>query len=469
MANPVPAQPPTYPPALLLDLYELTMAQSYFDRDMIAPATFSLFARHLPRDWGFFVAAGLADVLDYLGALSFGERDLAYLETTGLFTREFLTYLGHLRFTGSVRALPEGTVFFPDEPVLEVTAPLIEAQIVETAVLNQVHFQTIVTSKAARCVLAAQGRRLVDFGLRRTHGSDAGLKAARSTYLAGFDATSDVLAGQRYGIPIAGTMAHSYIQAFPDELAAYRAFAQSYPDACVLLIDTYDTLVGARLAASVGRELAATGHRLRGVRLDSGDLVALSVQVRQILDNAGLNDATIFASGSVDERVIAEAVARQAPIDAFGVGTKIGVSADAPYLDMAYKLVAYAGRPVLKLSTGKATWPGPKQVWRATRPDGGLEDCIARDGEPGPPDAMPLLTVVMQEGPRMGQEPLTRSRDRARRQIAGLPAGCRHLDSPTVGPVRFSEQLRQLRDEVTWQRQAETFGRPTSIVAGNHA
>jgi nicotinate phosphoribosyltransferase len=454
---------------LLLDLYELTMAQSYFDRRMDAPATFNLFARHLPRDWGFFLAAGLADALDYLEALRFGEPDLAYLESTRLFAKEFLAYLGELRFSGSMRALPEGTVFFPDEPVLEVTAPLIEAQVVETAILNQVHFQTIVASKAARCVLAAEGRRLVEFGARRAHGADAALKAARATYLAGFASTSNVLAGQRYDIPIAGTMAHSYVQAFPDELAAFRAYARTFPDACLLLVDTYDTREGARRAATVGGELAARGHRLRGVRLDSGDLIGLSVEVRGILDAAGLKDAIIFASGSVDEHLIAEAMARRAPIDAFGVGTRIAVAADAPYLDMAYKLVAYEGRPVMKLSTGKATWPGPKQVWRTTRPDGTIEDRVARADEPGPAGATPLLTDAMTDGRRLVREPLTDPRERARRALADLPAAARRLTAPEVPPVRFSAPLRQLRDDVARHVQAETFDQPPSLVGEDRA
>jgi nicotinate phosphoribosyltransferase len=431
-----------------MDLYELTMAQTYFDRGMTAPATFSLFARHLPAGWGYLVAAGLEDVLAYLDRLAFTREDLAYLESTGLFTSAFLGHLRDLRFTGTVRALPEGTVCFAHEPLVEVTAPLVEAQLVETAILNQVHFQTIITSKAARCVQAAQGRRLVDFALRRTHGSDAGLKVARCAYLAGFDATSNVRAGQVYGIPIAGTMAHSFIQAFPDELTAFRAYARQYPDACTLLVDTYDSVEGAHRAAVVGRELAAGGHQLRGVRLDSGDLVALSFAVRPILDAAGLRDTVIFASGSVDEHVIAQAVARGAPIDAFGVGTKMGVSADAPYLDMAYKLVAYDHRPVLKLSAGKATWPAAKQVWRATQPDGASADCIALAEEPGPVGARPLLTLAMRDGRRVSPDSLEAARSRARQEVGALPAECQRLDAPIPLTPRFSERLEQLRDQL---------------------
>ncbi|HZS02317.1 MAG TPA: nicotinate phosphoribosyltransferase [Chloroflexota bacterium] len=438
-------------PALLVDLYELTMAQSYFDQGMAATATFSLFARQLPTDWGYFLAAGLADVLAYLEGLAFAEDDVAYLAGTGLFSAAFLDHLRALRFRGSVRALPEGTACFPPEPLVEVTAPIVEAQLVETVILNHVHFQTIVASKAARCVQAAQGRRLVDFGLRRTHGTDAGLKVARCAYLAGFDASSNVLAGQRYGIPIAGTMAHSYIQAFPDELAAFRAYARSYPDLCTLLVDTYDTLEGTRRAVRVGQELAAAGNRLRGVRLDSGDLIALSFGAREILDAGGLPDVTIFASGGVDERFIARAVARGAPIDAFGVGTRLGVSADAPYLDMAYKLVAYDGRPVLKLSAGKATWPGPKQVWRRRGPAGEIEDWVALADEPGPPGAVPLLAEVMTEGRRTVAEPLAAARARAEREVAALPAAMRRLEAPATAEVRIGEQLVRLRQQLAGQ------------------
>jgi nicotinate phosphoribosyltransferase len=436
------------PPALLLDLYELTMAQSYVDEGMTAPATFSLFARHLPRDWGYLVAAGLDDVLGYLETLAFDAEDLRYLRSTGLFTPTFLDHLGRLRFTGSVRAMPEGTVCFPNEPLLEVTAPIVEAQLVETAIVNQVHFQTLIASKAARCVEAAVGRRLVDFGLRRTHGYDAGLKAARSAYLAGFDATSNVLAGQRYGIPIAGTMAHSYVEAFGDESESFRAFVRAYPDGTTLLVDTYDTARGTERAAAVGRELAATGHRLGGVRIDSGDLGADSAEARRILDAAGLTDATIFVSGNLDEHAIAALLAAGAPIDGFGVGTRMGVSADAPYLDMAYKLVAYDGRPTLKTSAGKATWPGQKQVWRrwdARAP----EDLVALAAEPGPAEAEPLLLPAMADGRRTGTTSLAEVRARARAEIARLAPEQRRLRAPAAPSVGFSAELVRLRDALT--------------------
>jgi nicotinate phosphoribosyltransferase len=443
---------PEHVPALLLDLYELTMAQSYVERGLAATeATFSLFTRDLPPDWGFFLAAGLDDVLTFLERLSFSTGDLDYLASTGLFSSAFLCWLGALRFTGSVRALPEGTIFFPQEPLLEVTAPLVEAQIVESAVLNEAHFQSLIASKAVRCVLAAQGRRLVDFSLRRTHGTDAAMKVARSAYIAGFAATSNVSAGQRYATPIAGTMAHSYVQTFPDERTAFSAYARTYPDSCVLLVDTYDTLQGTRIAADVGRELAAAGHRLRGVRLDSGDLAELSFPVRKILDQAGLHDATIFTSGGLDEHKIAAAVARSAPIDAFGVGSCLGTSADAPYLDMAYKLVAYADQPVLKLSTGKATWPGPKQVWRRTTVGGDYQDRIGLANETGPEDARPLLVEVMRSGRRLHQSCVAEARVRVESELAALPPMYHVLRSPPAPPIQFTARLQRVREAITAQ------------------
>lgn len=440
--------------ALFTDLYQLTMGQSYFREGMHAPATFSLFVRHLPPDWGYLVAAGLDDVLRYLESLAFSADDLAYLRQTGRFADDYLDFLAQLRFTGTVRALPEGTVFFPHEPVIEVTAPIIEAQLVETFIVNQVHFQSIIATKAARCVEAAQGRPVVDFSLRRTHGTDAGVKVARACFLSGCQSTSNVLAGARYGIPIAGTMAHSYIQSFADELAAFRAYARTYPDACLLLIDTYDTLAGAQRAAIVGRELAAAGHRLRGVRLDSGDMATLSREVRRILDEAGLTDALIFASGGLDEHEIARLLAAGAPIDAFGVGSKLGVSADAPYLDMAYKLVAYAGTPRLKLSAAKATWPDRKQVWRRVEGERFVEDVIGLADEPGPAGAVALLHTVMEGGRRLLGESLAAARQRALAQRAALPEEVRRLTQPARYPVAFSAALQALRASVAAQAGA---------------
>jgi nicotinate phosphoribosyltransferase len=436
------------PSALLVDLYELTMAQSYLAEGMHeVSATFSLFTRRLPRGWGYLLAAGLDDVLAFLEGLRFGEDDLDYLERTGRFDPRFLDHLRGVRFRGSVRAMPEGTPFLAHEPVLEVTAPLLEAQIVESVVLNQVHLQSLIASKAARCVEAAPGRLLVDFALRRAHGTDAALKVARCAYLAGFAATSNVLAGRLYGIPIAGTMAHSYVEAFPDEIEAFRAFARSFPDACILLIDTYDTVEGARRAAVVGRELAAAGHTLRGVRLDSGDLAALAPRVRAILDEAGLRDVTLFASGGLDEYALARLVAAGTPIDGFGVGSSLGVVADAPVLDMAYKIVACDGRPTLKLSEGKATWPGAKQVFRPAPGDLARPDVLGLAEEDPPEGAEPLLVTVMEGGRRTRREGLEDARRRAAARRARLAPERRALDA-TPGEAIPSDRLVALRDAV---------------------
>jgi nicotinate phosphoribosyltransferase len=410
---------------LLLDLYELTMAQSYLDEGMEGAATFSLFVRHLPPGRGYLVAAGLEDALRYLESFGFTSADIHYLESTGLFRPDLLDRLSRIRFTGSVRAMPEGTACLADEPLLEVTAPIIEAQLVETMLINEQQLQT-------------GGRRLVDFSLRRTHGGEAGLKVARASYLGGFDATSNVLAGERYGIPIAGTMAHSYVEAFEEEIDAFRAYARAYPETAVLLLDTYDTIEGAHRAAQVGQELAAQGQQLLGVRLDSGDLGALSGQVRRILDDAGLGQTTIFASGALDEYAIEALAGEAAPIDGFGVGTRLGVSADIPHLDVAYKLVAYDGRPTLKLSAEKATWPGPKQVWRQPARQG-WTDWLGLATEEGPAGSRPLLAGVMAGGRRLAPpEPLDTVRARCREELAALPPEAlrlRDAPAPMVQPT----------------------------------
>jgi nicotinate phosphoribosyltransferase len=432
---------------LLVDLYQLTMGESYLAEGLSErEATFSLFYRSLPAGWGYLLAAGLEAALRYLEELRFGDDDLAYLEGTGLFSPAFLERLRSFRFSGSVRAVPEGTAVFPGEPLLEVTAPILEAQIAETMVLNELQLQTLVASKAARSVEAAGGRTLVDFSLRRTHGGEAGLKVARASHLAGFDATSNVLAGHRYGIPLAGTMAHSYVQSFEDELAAFRAFARAYPDDAILLVDTYDTLEGARLAVTVAHELEEEGHRLRGVRLDSGDLVDLSRRARELLDRAGFADATVFASGGLDEAEIARLVEAGAAVDGFGVGTKMGVSADAPFLDLVYKLVEIDGRPVLKLSPGKATLPGRKQVWRIRKDGLAAHDVLGLAGSSG--DGEPLLHEVMRDGRATWSEPLVESRERARRERESLPDGVRAL---AAGPyeVVVGADVAALRDRLS--------------------
>jgi nicotinate phosphoribosyltransferase len=425
--------------ALFTDLYELTMAAAYLREGTVGPATFSLFTRRLPAGRGFLVAAGLEDALEYLRALRFSERAVARLAGLNRFEPAFLEHLAALRFTGDVRAVEEGTVLFPDEPFLEVTAPLIQAQLVETALLNLIHVQTVLASKAARVVLAADGRSVAEFGMRRSHGTDAALKAARCAYLAGCNATSDVLAGITYGIPLAGTMAHSYVAAFADELEAFRAYARAFPDNTILLLDTYDTLEGARRAAVVAGEMAARGHRLAGVRLDSGDPLRLSREVRRILDEAGFPEVSILVSGGLDELDVERLLAAGAPIDAFGIGTRMNVSSDAPSVDLVYKLVRYDGRDVLKLSEGKETWVGAKAVYRLHD-----EDILALAEERAPKDgAESLLQPVMREGELLRPHPpLAELRARCLSQLAVLPDGARTLGRPEVHPVRASAALR---------------------------
>lgn len=384
--------------ALFTDLYELTMAASYYDHGMFEPATFSLFIRKYPTSRRYFISAGLADVLDYLKDLKFTSDDLNYLDETGLFKPGFLSYLEKFRFTGDVFAIPEGRLFFVNEPIIEITAPLIESQIVETFIINAINLQVMIATKASRCVHVAWPRKLVDFSLRRTHGIDAGMKVARASFIGGFEGTSNVLAGKIYGIPIFGTMAHSFVICFEKEVDAFRAFAQSFPENVVLLVDTYDTISGTVKAAEVGREMALKGQKLKGVRLDSGDIAHLSRKVRKILKRTGLRETTIFASGAFDEYKIQRILDQAGDIDSFGVGTKMGVSADAPYLDMAYKLVKYAGRPVLKLSPEKITLASEKQIFRFTTSKGKLKRDIIGLREDKLEGGEPLLNRVMTRG-----------------------------------------------------------------------
>lgn len=438
---------------LVTDLYELTMAQAYWAHGMTGLATFSLFVRELPPERGFLVAAGLEDVLRFLEGFRFSPEALAYLESTGIFSRAFLEALADLRFTGDVWAVPEGTLVFANEPILEITAPILQAQIAETYVINQIHLQTMIATKAARCVAAARGRALVDFALRRTHGVDAGLKVARCTYLVGFQATSNVLAGRRYGIPITGTMAHSFIMAFEEEEEAFRAFAETFPERAIFLIDTYDTLEGARKAARVAQEMARKGQRLLGVRLDSGDLLALSREVRRILDEAGLREVRILASGGLDEYRIAALLEAGAPIDAFGVGTRMGVSEDAPWLDMAYKLVAYEGRPALKRSPGKASLPGPKQVFRLYADNGQMQEDVLALREETVPGGTPLLEKVMEGGRLLRPHPpLAVLRERFQEEFRRLPERYKALRNAPRYPVRLSPALASLTNALTARR-----------------
>ena len=430
---------------LFTDLYELTMAASYFDNRISSEATFSVFVRDTSRR-NYFVAAGLEDALRELEAFQFSEDELTYLRGTGLFSEAFIDHLKALRFTGTIHALPEGTLFFPNEPVLEVTAPLIESQIIETFILNTIGFQTNVASKGARCVYAAKGRPLVDFSLRRTQGQDAGLKVARSTFLVGFSGTSNVLAGKQFGLPVSGTMAHSYILAFDREIDAFASFAETFPESSVFLIDTYDTLEGARNAAKVALEMQARGHALLGVRLDSGDMADLSRQVRKLLDKAGLTDVKIYASSGFDEFEIMDIISHDAQIDAFGVGTKLGVSSDVPYLDIVYKLVRFNQRNIRKLSTGKVSLAGEKQIFRRIDDNGMLAEDIIGLRDDGIVDAEPLLKKVMANGRCLEASPLLKDiQTRFKANFDQLPEEFKSILNKRDFPVTLSERLERVQ------------------------
>jgi len=429
------------PGALLTDLYELNMAASYLRRGMTEPATFSLYVRTLPAERGFLVSAGLDACLGVLETFSFEDDDLAYLAANG-FDVEAIRAFREVRFDGDVWAMPEGRIVHADEPILEVTAPLPVAQLVETLLLNQVTLHTTVASKAARFRIAARGRDLVDFAFRRTHGREAAMAVARASAIVGFVATSNVDAARHYGLRAAGTMAHSFIEAFPTEVEAFRAFAEDHPDRTTFLVDTYDTEQGVRNAIEVVRELGITGHV--GVRLDSGNLAELSRAARKLLDDAGLADARVFASGGLDELEVAELVEANAPVDAFGIGTQMGVSADAPFVDSVYKLVESDGGPVLKLSAAKQTAPGRKQVWRSRR-----GDVLSLRDEPSPgADAEPLLGPVMRAGARLAAPPtIEEMRARFDADLAALPDGARRLRAPEPIQARHSDALVALTRE----------------------
>jgi len=434
--------------ALLTDLYQLNMMQAYLDRGETKTAVFEFFVRKLLRERGFLIAAGLEQVLKFLSELRFTPEELEWLASSGRFGKNLIDYLAGLRFTGAIHAMPEGTVFFPDEPILRVTAALPEAQLVETRLINLLQFQSMIAAKAARMVLAAPGKRLVDFGLRRAHGAEAGFLAARASYIAGFAGTATVLADKEFGIPIFGTMAHSYIQVHDDEAEAFENFARARPKNLTLLIDTYDTEAAARKVVALAPRLKAAGISIGGVRLDSGDLITLSKAVRRILDEGGLRDVTIFASGGLDETVIAKIIRSGAPIDGFGIGSSLTTSYDAPGLDCAYKLEEYAGLPRRKRSAGKATWPGRKQVWRRFGADGRMAGDILsleNDDQAGEP----LIELVMQGGKRVAPAPLLAEiRARAARDLQRLPEPLRRLEPGASYPVEVSEALRRLAAEV---------------------
>ena len=432
---------------LLTDLYQLTMLEAYLSEGMGETAVFEFYVRNLPADRGFLVAAGLESLLSFLENLRFSAEEIAYLEGTGRFSRRLLEHLAAFRFTGDLHALPEGTPFFANEPLIRVVAPIPQAQFVETRAINLLHFETLIATKAARCVLAADGRAiLVDFGLRRAHGAEAGLLAARAARIAGFAGTATVLAGALYGIPIFGTMAHSYIEAHENEEEAFLAYAQANPANVTLLVDTYDTLRGARAAARAAKRLAAEGIRTRALRLDSGDILTLSKQVRALLDGEDLNEVQIFVSGNIDERRISGLLAAGAPIDGFGVGTRLDTSEDVPYLECAYKLVEYAGRPRLKTSAGKATLPGRKQVFRRMSWGRIAGDTVALEDER--PGGGPLMRKVMEEGRRLETAPDLAAIGRyAAEQLAALPENLRRLETDPPYDVGISPALLRLREE----------------------
>jgi nicotinate phosphoribosyltransferase len=428
----------------LTDLYQFTMLQAYFDQGMEETAVFEFFVRKLPKYRNFLLAAGLEQVLGFLETLHVSAEELEWLAGRGMFSNAFLDVLAQLRFTGEVHAVPEGTVFFADEPILRVTAPIPQAQLVESRIINLLHLETLIASKAARCVLMAPDKLLVDFGLRRAHGAEAGLLAARATYLAGFQGTATVLAGQLFDIPVYGTMAHSFIQAHDDEAAAFEHFARSLPGSVVLLIDTYDTEAAAHKVVKLARRLKQEEISIKGVRIDSGDLIEHAHRVRRILDEGGFPGITLFASGNLDEYQLKKIIDAQAPIDGFGIGTRLDTSADVPYLDCAYKLEEYGARPRRKRSEGKATWPGRKQVYRYLDTAGRLDhDLLTLEGDRQ--EGIPLIQPVMSQGKRLyAPEPLSRIRERAAGELARLPEKLRSLETQPRYPVHVSEALTQL-------------------------
>ena len=444
--------------ALLTDLYQLTMLQGYFDQGMKETAVFEFFVRKLPAKRNFLIAAGLEQALAFLEQVQFSPEELEWIAGYGAFRPAFIRHLETFRFSGDVYAMPEGTLFFPDEPILRVIAPIAEAQLVESRLINLLHFQTLIASKAARSVLMAPDKLLVDFGLRRAHGAEAGLLAARASYLTGFAGTATVIAAPLFGIPVYGTMAHSFVQAHDDEAAAFDHFAHSLPENVILLIDTYDTEAAAAKVVRLAPKLMRDGITIKGVRLDSGDLADHAFKVRRILDHGGLKDATIFASGSVDEYLVERLMQQNAPIDGFGIGTHMDTSADAPYLDCVYKLVEYAGRPRRKRSEGKVVWPGRKQVFRRYGVDGRLrDDILAVEGDQLEGEA--LITPVMKEGRRLSPaESLQQSRQRALCELKRLPESLKSLEAAPPYTVTVSEALKNLAVEVD-ALQARAYGR----------
>lgn len=439
--------------SMLTDLYELTMCASYFDNKRNEIATFDLFIRRLPPNRSYFVLAGLEQALHYLREVKFTDEHLEYLRING-FKEDFLDYLRNFRFSGEVWAIPEGTIVFPNEPLIRVTAPIIEAQLVETFLLNTVNLQTTLATKASRVVCAAKGRPVIEFGLRRTHGVDAGIKAARCSYIAGCSGTSNVLAGFRYGIPVFGTMAHSFILFFDHEIDAFRAFAKTFPKNSTFLIDTFDDIKGAKKAAVVAKEMEKQGFRLKSVRIDSGDLVEISKKVRALMNEKGLSYVKIFASGDLDEYKVEELLQKGAQIDAFGVGTRMSTSEDRPYVDAIYKLCEHMDKngrmvPAMKLSKGKLTLPGRKQVFRVKNENGKfMKDIIALHDEKV--EGEPLLVKVMEQGEIVYDlPPLEKIRERTLENLSMLPEEFKKLRDAPEYPVELSPKLKKLMDELS--------------------
>jgi nicotinate phosphoribosyltransferase len=432
---------------LSTDLYELNMVQAYLDQNENAEAVFEFFFRRLPARRSFLVAAGLETAIDYLETLQFSAEEIDWLAGTGRFRENLLNYLADFHFTGDVHAIPEGTVVFPNEPLLRITAPLPQAQLVESRLINIMHFQSLIASKAARMVLMAGGKSLADFGLRSAHGAEAGLLSARASYIAGFGGVANVEAGMKFGIPVVGTMAHSFVQIHDDEAVAFEDFARARPDGVGLLIDTFDTEAGARKVVELAPKLKKDSIVIRGVRIDSGDLAAMSRKVRDILDAGGLTDVIILVSGGVDEDFIAKVVAADAPIDGFGVGASLDASSDAPVLDCAYKIQEYRGKPRRKLSEGKVTWPGRKQIWREVKNGRMFGDIVSveTDQQPGEP----LVVQVMKDGKRIKPaETLAAIRARAASELSRLPDALQKLE-PAQYPVAIADALEALGREAS--------------------
>ncbi|MDT7044080.1 nicotinate phosphoribosyltransferase [Candidatus Nitronereus thalassa] len=437
---------------LLTDLYQLTMLQGYMEQGMEETAVFEFFSRKMPPQRGFYMAAGLEQLVEFLEQARFTPEELEWVEKSGYFSKSFVKYLERWRFTGDLHAMPEGTIFFANEPIARITAPLPEAQLVETRLINLLQYQTLAASKAARCVLAASGKPLIDFGLRRAHGAEAGLLAARASYLAGFAGSATVLAELLFGVPVFGTMAHSFIQAHTVESEAFEHFAEAQPENVILLIDTYDTEEGAKKIVALAPRLKDKGIAIKGVRLDSGDLVDHAFKVRKILDEGGLSDVQITASGNLDEYAIQAMVADQAPIDFLAVGTKMTASADVPYLDCAYKLQEYAGRACRKKSEGKATWPGRKQVYRHYDSQGHIDHDVLTTADDSQ-DGELIIEKILECGKRISSPiPLPQSREHAAAQLQRLPEKLRLLREGTTVDVQVSQALRDLAQAVDAQR-----------------